>query len=90
MIAARLKASVPGYDLGAWLAVFLPANAPKDVSQKLAEICGAVMTTDKAREFLRRLGADPFPGSPDSLAKLVESEIAKWGRLIRAAGIESE
>jgi tripartite-type tricarboxylate transporter receptor subunit TctC len=89
-IPTMMEAGVPGYDLGAWFAVFLPANAPKDVSQKLAELCGASMTTDKAREFLRKLGADPFPGSPESLAKLVESEIAKWGRLIRAAGIEAE
>ena len=33
---------------------------------------------------------DPMPGNPDSLARFVESETAKWGRIIRAAGIERE
>ena len=43
-----------------------------------------------AGAVLGKIGADPFPGSPESLAKFVDSEIAKWGRLVKAAGIEPE
>ena len=89
-IPTMIEAGVPGYDLGAWFAVFLPANAPRETVQKLADLCNASMTTDKAREFLKKLGADPYPGTPESLARLVVSEMAKWGRLIKAAGIEPE
>ena len=84
------EAGLAGYELGSWFGVFFPANAPRDIVLKLTELCNASMTTEKAREFLRNLGADPFPGSPDSLARLVENEIAKWGRIIKAAGIEPE
>jgi len=34
--------------------------------------------------------ADPFPGSPEHLGKFVETENAKWGRIVRQAGIEPE
>lgn len=32
----------------------------------------------------------PFPGSPDSLRALIERDTARWGRLVKAAGIEPE
>lgn len=89
-VPTMAESGAAGYDLVGWYAVFLPANAPRDIAQRLAEICNASMTTDKAREFLKKLASDPYPGSPESLAKLLDSEIAKWGRLIKAAGIEPE
>ena len=48
------------------------------------------MTSDKARELLVKLGADPIPGTPESLEKFVDSKIEKWGRLVKAAGIGPE
>ena len=48
------------------------------------------MTSDKARELRGKLGADPIPGTPESLEKFVDSKIGKWGRLVRAAGIGPE
>jgi tripartite-type tricarboxylate transporter receptor subunit TctC len=89
-IPTMAEAGVAGYDIGAWFALFLPANAPRDIAQKLAENCNAVLGTDKARETLKKFGTDPFPGTPESLAKFVDSETAKWGRLVKAAGIEAE
>lgn len=87
-IPTMAESGVPGYDLVGWYAVFLPANAPKEIAHKLATLSNASVTTEKAREFLSKLASDPYPGSPESLAKLLVSEIAKWGRLIKAAGIE--
>lgn len=36
------------------------------------------------------IAADPFPGTPESPAKFVDSEIEKWGGHVKAAGIEPE
>lgn len=89
-IPAMAEVGVPGYDLEGWFATFMPARAPRDTVQRLAELSNAAMTTDEAREFLRKLATDPFPGTPDSLARFLDSEIAKWGRIIREAGIAPE
>lgn len=37
-----------------------------------------------------KLGADPFPGTPESLEKFVDGDIEKWGRHVKPAGIQSE
>jgi tripartite-type tricarboxylate transporter receptor subunit TctC len=84
------EAGVAGYELDGWFAAFLPAHAPREIVLKLADLCNAVLTTDRARTFLRNIGADPFPGSPESLARHVVSETEKWGRIVKAAGIEPE
>jgi tripartite-type tricarboxylate transporter receptor subunit TctC len=89
-IPTMTEAGVRGDDLSGWFAVFLPAKSPPEIAQRFSELAGAVMATDKAREFLKTVSADAFPGSPDSLARFLESEIAKWGRLIKAAGIKPE
>jgi hypothetical protein len=48
------------------------------------------MTSDKARERLVKLGADPIPGTPESLEKFVDSKIENRGRHAKAAGIGPE
>lgn len=89
-IPTMAEAGVPGYSLGGWFALFMPANSPKAIAQKLAELCNAAMTSEAARAFLKNLATDPYPGSPGSLAMLLESEIAKWGRIIKSAGMEPD
>ena len=42
------------------------------------------------QESLARLYALPYPGTPDSLKQLVDKDTARWGQLIKAAGIEPE
>jgi tripartite-type tricarboxylate transporter receptor subunit TctC len=43
-----------------------------------------------AIEKIRVLGAEPAPTSPEAFAKFIQSESAKWGKLIAEAGIKSE
>lgn len=89
-IPTMAEAGLTGYDVPTWFALFLPAKAPKDIAQKLADHANAVLSSEKGRDFLNKLGADPYPGNPESLARLVESEIPKWGRMVKGAGIEPE
>lgn len=89
-LPTMLESGVKEYELSGWFAVLFPASAPKAATDRFAELANAVMTSDKGVEFLGRFGAEPFPGSPDSLAKWLVSEHAKWGNIIKAAGIEAE
>ena len=87
-IPTMAEAGLANYDLVGWYAIFMPAKAPKDIAQKLAELCNASMATEKGREFLRTLAMDPKPSSPEDFAQFLNDETAKWGRLIEAAGIQ--
>jgi tripartite-type tricarboxylate transporter receptor subunit TctC len=85
------EAGYPGFEaLNAWMAFFYPAGAPKDIAQKFAELCNAIMTSPKGRELLTRLGAEPYPSTPDATAKMVEASLPRWEKLVKAAGIEPE
>ena len=87
-VPTMAEAGLPAYDLVGWYALFMPAKTPKQIAQKLAELCNASMTTEKGRAFLKSLAMDPKPGSPENFAQFLNDDMAKWGRLIKDAGIE--
>jgi len=84
------EAGVPGYELTGWLAVFAPAGTPEALVSRLHEEISRIMALPEVRERLRQLGLDPMSGTPDQLGSLVRSEIPKWARIIKDAGIKPE
>jgi tripartite-type tricarboxylate transporter receptor subunit TctC len=82
--------SVPGYGLGAWFALMLPANAPKDVVTKLNSALQIVLTKPAVKQKLLTAGIDIDFANPEDLAKLIQSEIELWAKQIKAAGIKPE
>lgn len=84
------EAGVPGYEFTAWLALFAPARTPQPVVERLAELVNGIVRSPGMQESLARMYALPFPGSPQSLRQLVDKDTARWGQLIKAAGIEPE
>jgi tripartite-type tricarboxylate transporter receptor subunit TctC len=89
-LPTMMEAGVAGYVADGWLAFFYPARTPMDIARRFADATNAVIRTDQAREFLARQYAEPMPGSPEALAKSVIDENAKWGAIVKKAGIEPE
>jgi tripartite-type tricarboxylate transporter receptor subunit TctC len=89
-IPTMAESGFPGFDLSAWHAVFLPAKAPRDIVTRLAQASNAAMATEKSKDAMRGLYVEPLPGTPESLARLVQTEMEKWGRIIKDAGIQPE
>lgn len=84
------EAGVPGYEAGQWLGVFAPAGVPEAIVQKLnTEITRAIRTPATA-ELLQNRGLVPLTGSPDDFAKIMQADIAKWSRVLRAGDIKLE
>jgi len=84
------EAGVPGYDLTGWLAVFAPAGTPDDVVAKLNTEINRILNLPDIRERLMQQGLDSLTGTPGQLAALVRSEIPKWAKVIKEAGIKPE
>ena len=84
------EAGVKGYDMGYWFAAYVPANTPAPVVQRLNELLHAGLKTAATRAFFDTSGGEPFPTTPEQLAKFQLEETAKWGRVIKKAGIEPE
>jgi len=84
------EAGVKGYDMGYWFAAYVPANTPQPVVARLNELLVAAVKSAPARSFFDTAGAEAWTTSPDELAKFQAVETQKWGRVIKAAGIEPE
>lgn len=84
------EAGVPGYELSGWLAVFVPAGTPGTVIDKLHAEINRILALPEMRERLLRLGLDPLTGSSAQLGELLRSEIPKWARITKEAGIKPE
>ena len=84
------EAGVKGYDIGYWFAAYAPAGTPKPVLARLHDLLVAGTKSAPAKAFYDGSGADAWTTTPDELGRFQAAEADKWGRVIKAAGIEPE
>ena len=78
--------TVPGYEVNTWTALYAPAGTPREVVQRLATEMAKLQKTRDYTERLAQIGSDAPESSPEHLAGFMQSEIAKWGRIVRETG----
>ncbi|MGQ3115216.1 MAG: Bug family tripartite tricarboxylate transporter substrate binding protein [Hydrogenophaga sp.] len=76
------------YQLYAWTAVYLPAQAPEAVARRLNELVREAIVSDPS--YFRQSGSEPNPLTLEQFARFQEKEIALWARIVKAAGMEQE
>lgn len=82
--------TVPGYEMVLWIGMFAPAGTPSDVAAKLnAEVVRIVNLSD-IREKLAGMGVEPLGNTPEQVSEWIQREIAKYGPVVKAAGIKAE
>ena len=84
------EAGFAGFDAVTWFAMFAPARTPADIVRILNRDMVAIIGSQSVRAWLVLQGAEPVPGTPEELAAFLKSDIEKWGKVIRAAGIKAE
>jgi tripartite-type tricarboxylate transporter receptor subunit TctC len=89
-VPTMVESGFPGYDLAPWWGVVVPAGTPKPVVDKLAAWFNQITASEETQKFLGNLATDPFPGTPESMAALLRTEIEQWGRYVRLAKIEPQ
>jgi tripartite-type tricarboxylate transporter receptor subunit TctC len=92
-VASAQEQGLADFELSTWNAFFLPKATPAPIVAKLNAATAAALDLPAVRERLKQVGAEataPERRSPDYLQKFVEAEVAKWGPVIRTAGITAE
>ena len=82
------EAGVPGYDVTAWQALFVPARTPPGIVRKISADTNTALADPAIKDKLAKTGYVAEGSSPEELEKLLKSEIAKWSAVIKAVGIK--
>jgi tripartite-type tricarboxylate transporter receptor subunit TctC len=78
----------PGFDITPWWGVVVPAGTPRPIVERLAAWFNQINGTDETKQFLARAALDIFPGSPESMAALLRTELERWKGFVELAKIE--
>jgi tripartite-type tricarboxylate transporter receptor subunit TctC len=84
------ESGVAGYDASAWYGMFAPAKTPSDIVAKLNGAIVAALRTPDMVKRLETLGAESVGSTPEAFAGFVKSEIARWDKVVKSAGLTSE
>ena len=82
------EAGIKDYESMTWYGIVAPAGTPQDVVTKLSAEVAAILRQPETHERLSREGADPAGSTPQEFGRFMQSEIEKWRKVIRAAGIQ--
>jgi tripartite-type tricarboxylate transporter receptor subunit TctC len=86
-IPTTAEAGVPGVEIEIWLAAFAPKGTPREIVTRLNAEIGRVLEMPEVRERVTQDGIGEVKGgTPEQLASLLQSEIAKWSRVVKASG----
>jgi len=84
------EAGVTGYELTNWFGLVVPAGTPRDVVLRInADVVKALKMPD-VQERLRGMATEPVGSTPEHLGTFMKAETAKWGKVIKEAGITAE
>lgn len=84
------EAGYPGYALDIWLGVSMPAKVSQPIVNKVATDIVKVIEAPDVKARLAPQGVDVVTSSPQAMAKLVREDYARWGKIIKAAGIKGD
>ena len=84
------ESGVPGYEHEPWNAMFAPAKMPKAVVAKLNTEVSRILHSPEVKKIFEHEGAEPVGNTSEQFAVILKSEIAKWMKVVKTAGIKPE
>jgi tripartite-type tricarboxylate transporter receptor subunit TctC len=81
------EAGLPGVDAGIWAGLYAPRGTPKEIVDKLSVAVSHALDTEAVKKVLATQGIDPLRGGPEETEKFTAADIAKWVKVLKAAGL---
>ena len=89
-LPTMIEAGVRGYESSTWYGLLAPKATPRAIVTKLNRETVAIVNQPEVKQHLLAEGAEPVGNTPEEFGEFIKSEIAKWGKVIRAAGLRTE
>jgi tripartite-type tricarboxylate transporter receptor subunit TctC len=84
------EAGVPGYDYTTWYGILGPRALPANMVQYLAAVSNKALSQKDLREKLSQQGMEVELMTPGKFGDVLRNDVARWGKIIRDAGIKAE
>jgi len=84
------ESGCPGFDASLWLAIMAPAGTPAAVIERLHKETIAAVGSAETKEALDTAGAEAITSSPAELAAMIRDGVAKYAKVVKAAGVKPE
>jgi tripartite-type tricarboxylate transporter receptor subunit TctC len=84
------ESGLPGYDMYPWLGMFVPAKTPPEIVARINAEIARILNGPEVKAKLVPQGMDIATGSPEELARIIRDDDARWGKVIRDAGVKPE
>jgi tripartite-type tricarboxylate transporter receptor subunit TctC len=84
------EAGFPNFQMSIWYGMMAPAGTPRDIVMRLYQEVAKALEDKTLRQHMANAGMDPWLGTPEEMGKLVSSEMARYAKIIRSAGIKRD
>jgi tripartite-type tricarboxylate transporter receptor subunit TctC len=85
-----MESGVKDFDINSWFGILVPAKTPKPIIEKLNTELNAALAVAEMRERMDTLGVTVTPGTPESFGNEIKRDLARYGNVVKAAGIRIE
>ena len=85
-----INESLKGFEADSWFGLMMPAGAPREIIMKMNAETMKILATQEVKDRLLTQGGVAVGGTPEQLAERIRSDIAKWGKVARTAGVKIE
>jgi tripartite-type tricarboxylate transporter receptor subunit TctC len=85
-----VAATLPGFEVVSWFGLVSPAGTPRPVVARLNEETVKTLALPDVRKSLAAIGMTPEGGAPEKFGAYIQSEVAKWTKVVQQANIQPE
>ena len=80
----------PALESSTWVLFMAPGATPRDIVNRLAAEAAKAVKEPEIQERLAQTGIEPVGNTPEQARRFLDAEIAKWAKVITAAGVKPE
>jgi len=80
------EAGVKGFDATIWLGLLAPPGTPREIVNKLNSTISKILSTPDAKKLMASAGVDVATSTPEEFGALMQSELERWGKVVRETG----
>ena len=89
-VPTSTEAGFPNFRMSIWYGMMAPAGTPREVVARLHQEIVKAFADPTLRQQMANAGMDPWLGTPEDMGKLIQSEMARYAKIIQAAGIRRD